>query len=173
MSSGGRVVRITGSGDDFRLSEPVRSHVGSTSGRRSSLTCLTTSSWFRAPSETSRSVQFAVSTARSESTSGRGFPTPSTSTCFVSDSPQAGRMMLSEGFGPIFRAAARSRRSSSRRCFLASRCSSLRLSSSAGIGSPLHVCGRALCAGRPGPFFVFSFFLHFARLFWNHTYTVT
>lgn len=39
-----------------------------------------------------------------------------------------------------------------------------------GIGSPEHDCGWALCAGRPGPFFVCSFFRHLARRFWNHTW---
>lgn len=47
---------------------------------------------------------------------------------------------------------------------------SLALSSLGGIGSPEQVWGWALCAGRPGPFFVCSFFLHFARRFWNQTY---
>lgn len=46
---------------------------------------------------------------------------------------------------------------------------SFRWSSSGGIGSPLQLCGWALWAGLPGPFFVCSFFLHFARRFWNHT----
>lgn len=58
-------------------------------------------------------------------------------------------------------------------CFLSffSRLSlSLRSISSGGIGSPEQVCGWALCAGRPGPFFVFSFFRHLARRFWNHTW---
>ena len=36
-------------------------------------------------------------------------------------------------------------------------------------GSPEQVWGCALWAGRPGPFFVFSFFLYFALLFWYHT----
>ena len=45
------------------------------------------------------------------------------------------------------------------------------LSSSSGeMGSPEQVCGCALCAGRPGPFFVFSFLRNLARRFWNHTY---
>ena len=55
------------------------------------------------------------------------------------------------------------------RSFFSLRSLSLRRSSSSGIGSPLQVCGCALCAGRPGPFLVCSFFLHFARRFWNHT----
>lgn len=54
--------------------------------------------------------------------------------------------------------------------FFCLRSRSLRRSSSAGIGSPEHVTGCALCAGRPGPFLVCSFFLHLARRFWNHTY---
>jgi len=55
------------------------------------------------------------------------------------------------------------------RRFFASRCSSRLSSSSGGMGSPLQVCGCALCAGRPGPFFVCSRLRHFARRFWNHT----
>lgn len=47
------------------------------------------------------------------------------------------------------------------------------LNSSGGIGSPLQLWGWALCAGLPGPFFVCSFFLHFALLFWNHTWKQT
>lgn len=42
---------------------------------------------------------------------------------------------------------------------------SLALSSLAEMGSPEQDCGCALCAGRPGPFFVCSRFRHFARLF--------
>lgn len=49
--------------------------------------------------------------------------------------------------------------------------SSLRAISSGSMGSPLQVVGWELCAGRPGPFFVFSFFLHLALRFWNQTYT--
>lgn len=52
------------------------------------------------------------------------------------------------------------------------RLSSRMRSSSSGIGTPLHVrpgCSRACWAGRPGPFLVFSRFLHLARRFWNHT----
>lgn len=45
--------------------------------------------------------------------------------------------------------------------------------SSIGIGSPEQVCGWALCAGRPGPFLVCSFFRHLARKFWNHTCNAT
>lgn len=47
--------------------------------------------------------------------------------------------------------------------------SSLRAISSGSMGSPLQLVGWALWAGRPGPFFVFSFFLHLALRFWNHT----
>lgn len=47
---------------------------------------------------------------------------------------------------------------------------SLALSSAGGIGSPEQDWGWALWAGRPGPFFVCSFFLHLARRFWNHTW---
>lgn len=54
--------------------------------------------------------------------------------------------------------------------FFSFRSRSLRSNSSAGIGSPEHVCGCALWAGRPGPFFVCSFLRHFARLFWNQTF---
>lgn len=46
---------------------------------------------------------------------------------------------------------------------------SLARSSFGGIGSPEHDCGWALWAGRPGPFFVCSFFRHLARRFWNQT----
>jgi len=53
--------------------------------------------------------------------------------------------------------------------FFCRRSRSLRRNSSAGIGSPEQVTGCALWAGRPGPFLVCSFFLHFARRFWNHT----
>jgi hypothetical protein len=42
-------------------------------------------------------------------------------------------------------------------------------SSFGGIGSPEQDWGCALWAGRPGPFFVCSFFRHFARRFWNQT----
>ena len=44
------------------------------------------------------------------------------------------------------------------------------LTSSGGIGAPLHVlsaCIRTACVGRPGPFRVFSHLRHFARRFWN------
>ena len=66
-----------------------------------------------------------------------------------------------------------SRRSSRSSCFL--RCLSTfsvrrRCVSSGSMGAPLQVCGLALWAGRPGPFFVFSHFRHLARRFWNHTY---
>ena len=53
--------------------------------------------------------------------------------------------------------------------FFSLRSRSFRSSSSAGIGSPEHVCGWALWAGRPGPFFVCSFLRHLALRFWNHT----
>ena len=55
--------------------------------------------------------------------------------------------------------------SSDLRSFLSLRSRSLRSNSSAGIGSPEQVCGCALCAGRPGPFFVCSFLRHLARRF--------
>ena len=58
-------------------------------------------------------------------------------------------------------------------CFLSffSRLSHSRFSiSSADNGSPEHVWGCELCAGLPGPFLVFSFLRHLARLFWNQTY---
>lgn len=47
--------------------------------------------------------------------------------------------------------------------------------SSGGIGSPEHVCGWALWAGRPGPFFVCSLFRTFAlkeNVRWVITYVV-
>jgi len=48
--------------------------------------------------------------------------------------------------------------------------SSRRRSSSAGIGSPLHVRRRDPWPGRPGPRRVFSRFRHLARRFWNQTW---
>lgn len=54
--------------------------------------------------------------------------------------------------------------------FFSLRSRSFRSNSSAGIGSPEQVCGWALWAGRPGPFFVCSFFRHLARRFWNQTF---
>ena len=69
-----------------------------------------------------------------------------------------------------FAASFRCCRSSDFRSFFSRRSRSLRSSSSSGMGSPLHVCGCALCAGRPGPFFVCSFLRHLARRFWNQTY---
>ena len=68
-----------------------------------------------------------------------------------------------------FAASFRCCRSSDFRSFFSRRSRSLRSSSSSGMGSPLHVCGWALCAGRPGPFFVCSFLRHLARRFWNQT----
>lgn len=56
--------------------------------------------------------------------------------------------------------------------FFSLRSRSFRSNSSAGIGSPEQVCGWALWAGRPGPFFVCSFLRHLARRFWNHTYFI-
>lgn len=61
-------------------------------------------------------------------------------------------------------------RSSCLRSFRSFRWSSRFKISSLERGSPEQVCGCELCAGRPGPFLVFSFLRHFARLFWNQTY---
>ncbi len=55
------------------------------------------------------------------------------------------------------------------RFFFSTRSNSRRAISSGSIGSPLQVVGWELWAGRPGPFFVFSFLRHLARRFWNHT----
>ena len=55
------------------------------------------------------------------------------------------------------------------RYFFSSRCLSLLSNSSGGIGVPLHVRGRTLCAGRPGLLRVCSFLRHLARRFWNQT----
>jgi len=65
----------------------------------------------------------------------------------------------------------RVRTSACRRNFRSSRSRSRRHSSSGGIGTPLHVSGRTLCAGRPGFLRVCSLFRHFARRFWNQTCT--
>ena len=54
--------------------------------------------------------------------------------------------------------------------FFSSLSCSLRLISSSSSGTPLQVWGWALCAGRPGPLRVCSFFRHLARRFWNHTW---
>jgi len=58
-----------------------------------------------------------------------------------------------------------------RRSFRWSLSRSRRHSSSGGIGTPLQVNGRTLCAGRPGFLRVCSFLRHLARRFWNHTFT--
>ena len=65
------------------------------------------------------------------------------------------------------RVSRRARRSSWRRCLRSRRSSSRRVISSGSIGSPLHVSGCALWAGRPGPFRVFSH-LRYLALFNDH-----
>ncbi|OCT55350.1 hypothetical protein XELAEV_18002774mg [Xenopus laevis] len=57
------------------------------------------------------------------------------------------------------------------RFFLSNFSSSFLAISSGSMGSPLQVVGWELWAGLPGPFLVFSFFLHLALRFWNQTYT--